>query len=229
VSFIRYAIYYVPPVDAGWAQLCTNWLGWDVNSGRTVAQADVADLPLPISEITQAPRRYGLHATLKPPFRLASDQTEAALKTACAALASDQETVQLQSLAVSRLGRFLALCPSGPTEALNTLAARCVSELDLFRAPATPDELDRRRGSGLSVRQDHNLTRWGYPHVMDLFQFHITLTGRLPKNTLASVETALTEILATHLPEPLHLNDLALVGEDGTGHFHLIRRYPLTG
>ncbi|MBL4768964.1 MAG: DUF1045 domain-containing protein [Rhodobacteraceae bacterium] len=229
MSFSRYAIFYLPPVDAGWAQLCTHWLGWDVNSGNKIAQPDLAGLPLPISEITQAPQKYGLHATLKPPFRLVSDQTEAALKSACAALAHDQVPVQLQSLSITRLGRFLALCPAGPTDTLNALAARCVSELDQFRAPATSDELDRRRRSGLSVRQEHNLTRWGYPHVMDLFRFHITLTGRLPKSALEHIESVLTDLLTAQFSSPLQLRELALVGEDDTGHFHLIQRYPLTG
>ncbi len=229
MTFARYAIFYVPTADAEWSRTCTSWLGWDLNNDCSVAHSDVADLPLPVSEITQTPRKYGLHATLKPPFRLASDQTENTLKTACADLASDQEPVQLQSLTVSRMGRFLALCPVGATEALNTLAARCVSELDRFRTALSDTELDRRRGSGLSVRQEHNLTRWGYPHVMDLFRFHITLTGRLPKDTLAAVETLLDNMVADQLPAPLHLNDLTLVGEDNAGQFHLIQRFSFEG
>lgn len=229
MGFARYAVFYVPPSDAQWARRCTNWLGWDLNSSRNVAHPYIAGLPLPVSEITQTPRRYGLHATLKPPFRLFSDQTEDMLKSACAALASDQGPVQIQSPALTRMGRFLALCPAGETDAISTLAARCVSELDAFRAPPTTDELDRRRGSGLSVRQEHNLTRWGYPHIMDLFRFHITLTGRLPKGALESVETALNEMLTNQLSAPLDLADLALVGEDSAGLFHLIQRYPLAG
>ena len=229
MNFARYAVFYVPPTDAQWARDCTNWLGWDLNTGCDVAHPDIADLPLAVSQITRTPRRYGLHATLKPPFRLAPDQTKDTLKSACATLASDQKPVQIQSLAVTRLGRFLALCPFGETNSLSTLAARCVSELDVFRAPPTADELARRRGSGLSVRQEHNLTRWGFPHVMDLFRFHITLTGRLPKDALESVANALENMLANLLPAPLDLADLALVGEDNTGLFHLIQRYPLVG
>lgn len=229
MSFARYAIFYVPPTDADWAETCTRWLGWDVNGGTSVAQPEAADLPLPLSEITQAPRKYGLHATLKSPFQLAADQTEAELRAACAALVNDQHPLQVQSLAITRMGRFLALCPVGPTNELNTLAARCVSELDRFRAPETSAELDRRRGSGLSARQDHNLTRWGYPHVMDLFRFHITLTGRLPKSALTQVEAILNDMLNAQLPVPLELTDLALVGEDNTGHFHLIERLRFTG
>jgi putative phosphonate metabolism protein len=229
MTFSRYAIFYVPPAEAQWARSCTNWLGWDLNNNRGVAHPEIADLPISVAEITQTPRRYGLHATLKPPFRLAADQSEAALKSACAALTSDQKPVLLQSLAIKRMGRFLALCTDGETDALNILAARCVSELDPFRATPTVVELDRRRGSGLSIRQEHNLTRWGYPHVMDLFRFHITLTGRLPNDTLEPVTNALNDMLTNQLPSPIYITDLALVGEDDEGMFHLINRYPLAG
>lgn len=229
MAYARYAVFYIPRADADWARTCTSWLGWDLNNSCSVVHPDVADLPLAVSEITRAPCKYGLHATLKPPFRLASDQTEDALSSACAALATDQKPIQLQSLAVTRMGRFLALCPLGATNMVNALAARCVSELDVYRAALTPAELERRRGNGLSVRQEHNLTRWGYPHVMDLFRFHITLTGRLPKDMLESVEISLHGMLANQLPDPFHISDLALVGEDNTGLFHLIERYPLVG
>lgn len=229
MTFARYAVFYVPPADAQWARSCTSWLGWDLNNSRSVVHPEIADLPISVTEITHTPRRYGLHATLKPPFRLAEEQSEDTLRSACAALANDQNPVLLQSLAVTRLGKFLALCPIGETDALNTLAARCVSELDLFRATPSVAELDRRRGPGLSIRQEHNLTRWGYPHVMDLFRFHITLTGRLTKDTLETVAKALNNVLTNQLPAPMHLSDLALVGEDGEGMFHLINRYPLAG
>ena len=45
--------------------------------------------------------------------------------------------------------------------------------------PAAPEELKKRRGAGLSSRQELMLTTWGYPYVMEEFRFHLTLTGRL--------------------------------------------------
>jgi putative phosphonate metabolism protein len=229
MNFARYAIFYVPGAEAQWVQSCTEWLGWDLNNNCNVVHPELADLPLNVSEITQTPRKYGLHATLKPPFRLAPDQTEETLRSACSTLANDQKPVHLESLALTRMGRFLALCPTGSPDMLNAFAARCVSELDMYRAALTPDDLARRRGAGLSIRQEHNLVRWGYPHVMDLFRFHITLTGRLSKDKLLGVENAVDRLLLDQLPAPLDLRDLALVGEDGTGQFHLIQRYPLKG
>ena len=61
------------------------------------------------------------------------------------------------------------------------------------------------------------------------FRFHITLTGRLPKADIASVDAVLREALTPLLPAPFEIGDLALAGEAGDGRFHLIHRYTLSG
>ena len=66
MTYSRYAVYYLP-TDANLAKFGATWLGWDVERGQAVSQFDVHGLP----EATQTPARYGFHATLKPPFRLA--------------------------------------------------------------------------------------------------------------------------------------------------------------
>ena len=229
MTFTRYAIYYCPPANADWAEFCAAWLGWDMLTSVFLPHPELAALPLPIAKITQAPRKYGLHATLKPPFRLTDGKTQTDLEAACAALANTQPPVQVQALDLIRLGRFLALCADGQTYDLNALAARCVRELDGFRAPMTDAELVRRQGTGLSEQRHQNLVNWGYPHVMELFRFHITLTGRLPKDALPKIELALKDRLSLMLPSPLTIRDLALAGEDAAGRFHLIQRYPFMG
>lgn len=229
MAYQRFALYYMPPPEAGWSKFATAWLGWDASTGQDAAHPDVPFLPLPIEEITATPRRYGLHATMKPPFRLAPGVTPDDLHRACRTFCSKQAPVALPGLAVTRLGRFLALCVPGQTPALNQLAASCVSDLDAFRAPLTPSDLERRRASKLSPSQEANLMRWGYPHVMDGFRFHITLTGRLAPDQLALVGEGLRDLLTPLLPRPFVLDQLALAGEDTDGRFHIIHRYPLTG
>lgn len=228
-DFKRYAIYYAPPADADWARFATGWLGWDMEAGAEVPHPEVAELPLPVSEITATPRKYGLHATIKPPFRLAEGTTRAELEAACAALCATLAPLRMDGLALARLGRFLALRPVGDTAALNALAARTVEALDSFRAPAPEAELERRRAAGLSPAQEENLTCWGYPYVMDEFRFHITLSGKLGKPALGAVEAALDRTLTPLLPAPFGIPDLALMGEDEAGRFHLIHRYTLSG
>lgn len=228
-EFQRYAIYYAPAADAGWSRFATGWLGWDMECGAEVAHPQVEGLPLPVGEITATPRKYGVHATIKPPFRLAEGKTRAELEAACAALCATLAPLRMEGLALARLGRFLALRPEGDTSALEALAARAVEALDGFRAPAPEAELERRRAAGLSPAQEENLTRWGYPYVMGEFRFHITLSGKLAKPNLNAVETALARELAPLLPVPFEIPDLALMGEAEDGRFHLIHRYTLSG
>jgi len=227
VTFTRYAIYFAPPAQAEWTKFATEWLGWDMETGQVVPHPQAEGFEL--AAVTEVPRKYGLHATLKPPFRLQAGHSIEDLGEACARLAECQPSVTLDGLEVARLGRFLALRPQGDEAALNALAAACVRDLDRFRAPASDAELDRRRAASLTAEQDTNLVRWGYPYVMGAFRFHITLSGKLDKATLATVQTALQSQLAPILPTPFRISDLALVGEAGDGRFHLIHRYALSG
>lgn len=226
MTFLRYAIYFLPPASEAWARFGAAWLGWDVETGQELAHP--AGTGLDVAALTATPRKYGLHATMKPPFRLVEGQNIDALHRACAALAARRPAVTLEGLEIARLGRFLALRPVGEMSALNALAAACVTELDVFRATAAPQELERRRAARLSPEQDAHLERWGYPYVLDQFRFHITLTGRLDDDRLAQVQRLLQDRLGPLLPLPFTLADLALVGEAGDGRFHLIHRYTLT-
>ncbi len=223
----RFAIYFVPDPAEGWATFATAWLGWDITTCQPVAHPDVQNGVGPVSAITAVPRRYGLHATIKPPFRLRSGKTHRGLLRAAQDLVAELAPVTLSGVEVTRLGRFLALTPKGDTAALNAMAARVGRELDGFRAPPTDHELDRRRAANLSPAQDANLTQWGYPYVMDQFRFHITLTGKLPKDDLAKTEVTLERHLKPDLPAPFLISALALVGEDEEGFFHLLDHLPL--
>jgi putative phosphonate metabolism protein len=228
MEFKRYAVYYTPAPGL-LADFGAGWLGWDAANGDIPPAPDVPDLPLPRDEITETPRKYGLHATIKPPFRLADGQSPEALASALARFCTQAGPVALDGLEIAQLGRFLALVPQGDTARLGGLAAVAVDSLDAFRAPPTEAELARRRAGGLSAAQDALLERWGYPYVMQEFRFHITLTGKLPKSQAAQVRDALAPHLAPLLPRPFVIDALSLVGEDTDGLFHLIHRYTLSG
>ena len=77
MTFTRYAIYYAPPADAEWTQFATSWLGWDMETGAPVAHPALDGID--VESVTEVPRKYGLHATMKPPFRLRDGQTVEAL------------------------------------------------------------------------------------------------------------------------------------------------------
>ncbi|MCI2399926.1 DUF1045 domain-containing protein [Aliiroseovarius subalbicans] len=224
-SFLRYAVYALPePGDL--AERLTAWLGWDIVTGTFVDQPQIAGLD--VSGLTQTPRRYGAHATLKPPFRLAQGGSLQDLEAAVSQLSALLTPVSLPALKVAQVGRFLALVPASPSEHMAQLAARVVADLDAFRAALTPEELETRRKPGLTPGQDVLLQRWGYPFVREAFRFHITLTGSLEEGGAAPVQAALERYLSPVLNGPFQVSSLCLVGEDDKGLFHLIRRVPMT-
>lgn len=223
-AFQRYAVYYLPD-DPKLQRFGAEWLGWDVETGEPVAHLDAG---VQLEEITATPRKYGFHGTLKPPFRLAEGTRRADLETAVAAIAATAPPVKVAGLVPATVGSFLALVPTGDTGPLGALAARLVTELDGFRAPATPAELTRRRRPGLSERQDALLLAWGYPYVLDEFRFHITLTGALAPGTLEAAGKEAARLLPD-LPRPFTLGSIALSGERPDGMFQTLHRYALSG
>ena len=225
MKFDRYAIYFTP--QGSLAEVGAAWLGWDVARGQRVAHPQVAGLD--VSGVTEKPRKYGLHATIKPPFSLADGTSAEDLVFAFTALCAQIAPVTLKGLTLSRLGRFLALTAEGDSNALDTMAAKVVANLDAFRAPPSDADLARRRRANLTPAQEANLERWGYPYVMDAFRFHITLTGKLPKSEQARVNAALVTYFNPYLPQPFVLDSLTLVGQAEDGMFHEVHRATLSG
>jgi len=223
----RYAVYWLPEGALGaWGE---NWLGWSMQHGRPLAQPTPPGLPRPLSDLTRAASTYGLHATIKPPFRLAEGQSAAAMFDAFRAYCATTPGISAGALRLSHLGGFLALTPDGNSDALNAIAASVVSSFDHFRAPASADELSRRRAAGLNANQEALLTRWGYPYVMQEFRFHVTLTGRLTPEEGAAVQAILAPVLQSLLPDPSHIRHLALVGEQQNGGFRTLAHHALAG
>lgn len=228
MKFTRYAIYFTPE-PGPLAEFGAAWLGWDPATGRAVPHLEVSALSDMVSRITETPRRYGLHATIKPPFRLADGQDQDTLRAALATYCAACKPVRLDGLEIARMGRFLALVPMGGTAALDAMAAATVRAFEPFRAPPTEEELARRRAGGLTPEQELRLATWGYPYVMDGFRFHITLTGKLPRAQLDQVRTALAPHLDSIIPAPFPIDGLTLAGEDEQGRFHVIDRHSLSG
>ena len=157
---IRYALYLAPAPGSAWARFGDEWFA---RGDERLAEA----------------RRYGFHATLKAPFRLAARATLAALAVELDRFCSARRAFVLPRLRVEPIGDFLALVPAAREPRLDRLAADCVVHFDRYRAPLHEDELLRRRRTPLSARQDALLERWGYPYVLDEFRCHFSLTGSL--------------------------------------------------
>ena len=230
-SASRFAIYYAPPEASPLARFANGWLGWDPVAGQPVAHPAAPPLTsLDVARVTETPRRYGFHGTLKAPFRLAESSGYDDLVSAVAALAGSLRPVTLPGLALSRLGPFIAMIPTGDQTALVHLAERLVVDLDPLRAPLTRSELARRRKSSLTDRQDALLRLWGYPYALEELRFHLTLTGALAAEDGARAMAALRPLVAPFEAKPFVIAELCVFADPGDGaNFRLVERLPLTG
>ncbi|MEM8789738.1 MAG: DUF1045 domain-containing protein [Pseudomonadota bacterium] len=223
-DYRRFALYYAPPEGSALANFGAAWLGWDAQTGRVVPHPDVA---VPVAEVTQTPRKYGFHGTLKPPFRLAAGTDAAMLMDVAARFAARARPFRAPPPRLRRIGPFLALTTQAP--ALSAHAAALVRVFEPFRAAPMPAELDRRRAVGVDAGQEALLRQWGYPHVMRNFRFHLTLTGALPADRLAPIEQALVPLLTPLIADPLPVRELCVFGERPDGRFRVVRRFPFGG
>lgn len=221
---MRHAIYFAPTPDTLLHDLGSRWIGRDAFTDATCEQPDIAG----IGVVTGDPRRYGFHATLKPPFAPRDTVTAEALLRAVAALAAAQEGFSI-ALKVAVLDQFLALVPREPSEALERLAEHAVRDLDGFRQPPSDDELARRRLAHLTPSQERHLVEWGYPYVFDDFRFHMTLTERLPPSYIERFKSAAEAHFAAVLAEPVAIDGLTLFTEASRGApFIATRQFPFS-
>jgi Protein of unknown function (DUF1045) len=159
----RYAIYFCPGSGAFLHRLGSHWLGRDATTCATL-DPDVPDHIRRKNWLraTENPRRYGFHATLKPPFRLAENVTLEDLQAALRDFAQRRDSFEAPRFGVRAIAQFLALTLSAASEDLQSPAADSVSEFERFRAPATEMELAQRMSDSLSPRERAHVLQWGY-------------------------------------------------------------------
>jgi putative phosphonate metabolism protein len=225
----RYAIYYAPLAGTGLDRFGASLLGYDAWTGDDLPFPDEAIKTAPDWHgLTDDPRKYGFHGTLKAPFVLADGRTEHELRAACAAFANVLRPVPKISPVLDVIGGFIALVPAERSRALDRLAADCVESFDDLRATLTPPERARRTPASLTPKQCGYLDRWGYPYVMDEFRFHMTLTGRLDTARRAGVLAMLRRCFSELRLERLAIDRIALFRQaDATSRFRIIAHWPL--
>lgn len=206
----RYAIYFAPPPESRLWALGSRWLGRDAKTDKALPQPEVAGISQDrLRQITEAPRRYGFHATLKPPFHLAKGTSVEELISAVEKRAASIRPFAIR-LALSVLDDFLVLTTPTPDSNVEELANSCVAALDGFRAPASADELARRQAAGLTISQQENLDRWGYPYVFEDFRFHMTLSSRLPDDECGTLLDYLREMFRPIEGEEIPVDALSI-------------------
>jgi len=230
-QFPRYAIYYAPAPGSDLDLFGAHLLGHDVHSGEDLPFPEGLEQAVPDwRQLTQDPRKYGFHATLKAPFSLAHHQTEAAVLEACESFAGTSRPIPVVRPVVDEIGGFIAVVPEEPSAALQRLAADCTREFDCFRAPLTAEDRARRNPSKLTTRRRDHLDRWGYPYVMEDFRFHMTLTGRLPADRQTTILPLLQKRCAEIHLRALSVDRIALLRQGSAeSRFQIVRQYALKG
>ncbi|ULX51567.1 hypothetical protein A9P79_06420 [Cupriavidus taiwanensis] len=217
----RYAI-YLPP--SGPLRIFgSHWLGRDADTGATLPPTP--DMPAAPADWTRAPAHYGLHATLKPPFRLADGANGAMLDAAARDLARRQAPFDA-ALALCALRGFVAwTLAAGGSPPMQALADACVLAFDPLRAPPSAQELARRTADQLSAEERRMLDAWGYPYVFGTFVFHITLTGMLDaagqRAAMAQLEAASGKLLQA----PMHVDRISVFVQPAQGEDFVVARH----
>ena len=172
--------------------------------------------------------RYGFHATIKAPFRLAEGVTARRGRDGPREFCRDTPAGVIPAVELGQLGPFFAIVPAGQSDFIDALQAKVVAVFDRFRAPPSEAELARRRQTPLTDAQEENLARWGYPYVMEEFRFHMTLTGPVPAGRQPQIGAVLRRRFAPLVGGPLEINSLALfVQTEPDGDFTVKARFPL--
>lgn len=173
----RYAVYYAPALGDPLTVAAAKWLGRDAWTGADLVQPHVDGLEeLDLVALTEDPRHYGFHATLKAPFELHPDRIEEELLEALVDVCTKRPAF-IASITPSALSAFIAFRLSEPSAPMQALHEVCVREFEPFRAPLSEADIARRRKAKLTPLQDERLLEFGYPYIFDEFRFHMTLTG----------------------------------------------------
>ncbi|MDQ0138573.1 DUF1045 domain-containing protein [Cupriavidus necator] len=217
----RYAIYLTP--SGPLRTFGNQWLGRDADTGTALSPpGELAAAP---ADWVREPARYGLHATLKPPFRLAAGANGAMVDATARELARRQAPFDTP-LALRALRGFVAWgLADGGSPPMQALADACVLAFEPLRAPPSAQELARRTPHRLTEEERRMLDAWGYPYVFGTFVFHITLTGMLDaasqRAALARLEAASGQLLQA----PLQVDRISVFVQPAAGEDFVVGRH----
>ncbi len=215
--FQRFALYWTPLPETAIAEFGALWFGGFETFGLAPELA---------ARATKAPAVYGLHATLKAPFRLKDGVAPEALRDALDYFCANRRAPAAGRLMLGHHQRYLTVMLDGNEADVDWLAAECVTHFDTFRAPFDEEEDARAEMDDLSPQEAAFLREFGYPYVLSAFRFHISLAGPLESAELDEVANALEPHLASFMSEPFQIQDLSLLGEPRSGGvFEVISRH----
>ncbi len=224
--YSRYAVFYLPPSDSPLADFGAQWFGYDIRTGkfREPIQTTTFDL----KELTKISHRYGLHATLKAPFRLKKKYDLSNLFKRVEKQASKSEPFTYPSMKITQLAGFPALMPKHNRAKMVHLEERLVHKLNKFGKKPDQSTSDRRRKVKLNALEQEYFRLYGYPYVLDHFRFHLTLCDKAERSTRSVISSFLEENYSEVLTSSLEVREIAVVGErKSDGYFEELERFAL--
>jgi len=167
-AIARYAVYFAPSDQSQLGAF-----------GLHVLQRGACENDHPLRQkVTEKAAHYGFHSTFKAPMELAKGCTEQGLLDAVDAYSKTKQRVRLTGLQPEIVNGFHALTlPESPE--VDDFAADVMRTFEPFRAPLTEADRQRRHPDKLSARQRQYLESYGYPHVLEEFHFHMTLSKHI--------------------------------------------------
>jgi putative phosphonate metabolism protein len=226
---MRIALYHSPPAGSLLFGLAASWLGRDPRRPDPIDQHVPQGIePDRMAALTADARRYGFHATIVAPFRLAKGRDPEALEAEVEQFCARIDAVEIPVLALGRLGPFFALVPEKQLQPLQALESASTDHFNGWKAPLTPTDIERRDPDSLTARQREYLGSYGYPYVKEEFRYHMTLTGPVPEAEAASMRAAIEAHFAPVLERPYRVESLSIFVEPAPGEpFELRSSFPL--
>ncbi|WP_157961526.1 DUF1045 domain-containing protein [Acuticoccus kandeliae] len=211
---MRYAVYLTPPRGAPFLGAAERWLG------RSAFTGTVSEPEAPVEARAATPARYGFHATMRAPFRLADGASEGDLVAAFHDFCAENPPLSV-ALEIAELSHFVALgaVDTAPVVAAGEAAVRA---FEPWRAALDEADLARRQPALLDARGRELLDAWGYPYVMERFVFHMTLSGSLDPAAVPEVKRCAAAHFEPHLATPQTLHHALFREDEPNGPFTII-------
>lgn len=171
--------------------------------------------PERLGELTKWRRTHGLHSVLKPSFQLNPSASLESLVETAHFFAANLEPVEIPQLEINIIGKFIALAPTIPSRRIVEVVSQCVRAFNGYRLPLMIDLNVRYIRNKLTVNQSRMLKHWGYPFVMEEYQFFIPLTDRIEDDKDRNKKTkALAKLSNPTFAYPMSINALTVLGQN---------------
>ena len=143
-------------------------------------------------------------------------------------IAKELQRFDVGKLNLKKIGNFIALVPE-KNDKIKYLSNKLVTGLDFLRDELLEEEILKRNPQTLTLNQKKMLTNWGYPYVLDEFNFNLTLTDKIDNKKIDNILKSIKRNLRYIDFEKVNFNNICIFGEKKDEKFYFIKRFKLEG